>query len=86
MRVLEDYRKYPRCPKHVPDDLLNEDQAQTNHSQTLTRLNERGGMGAYEIMCNIHKIRLFEGVNRKKMYDTEYWIDELIKYLETKNL
>ena len=85
MRVLEDYRKYPRCPKKVPDNLLSEDQAQKNHGQTLNRLNERGGMGAYEIMCNIHKIKLFEKVNEKIMYDTEYWIDELIKYLENKN-
>ena len=40
-------------PKEVPDSLLNEEQAQINHGQTLHRLNERGGLGVTEILANI---------------------------------
>lgn len=58
MRVLlspSDLRKYPDCPKSVPFELLNEEQAMKNHSQTLDRLNERGGMSPIEIVANVLK-------------------------------
>jgi hypothetical protein len=83
MRVLEDYRKYPNCPKEFPDELLNEEQAQKNHDQTLKRLNERGGLGAFEIICNIRKMSLFHKTHYNP-YDTEYWINELIKITHNK--
>lgn len=40
-------------PTEFPDSLLSEAWAQTNHSQTLKRLNERGGLCIGEIACNI---------------------------------
>jgi hypothetical protein len=46
------------CPEYVPFSLLSEEMAQRNHSQSLDRLNERGGMGVLEILDNIHGRRL----------------------------
>jgi len=45
-------------PKSIPMDLLNEEQAQINHGQSLDRLNQRGGMGILEILDNIYKRRI----------------------------
>lgn len=44
------------CPTHVPDEMLNEVWAKVIHGQTLHRLNERGGMGVGEIICNIKQL------------------------------
>lgn len=41
----------------VPMKYLNEEWAQTNHSQTLDGLAERHGLDPREIVCNIKKIR-----------------------------
>lgn len=46
-------QQYPNCPKEVPMELLSEKQAQRNHSQTLSRLNERGGCVPSEIYALI---------------------------------
>lgn len=46
----EDARK-PDCPKQFPMHLLSEDQAQSNHGQTLKRLKERGGLSVREILA-----------------------------------
>jgi tyrosine-protein phosphatase YwqE len=35
--------------------LLHEDQAYSNHGQTLKRLKERGGLGVTEILAIIHR-------------------------------
>jgi hypothetical protein len=60
MKILMDYyerKKYPDCPLTIPDSLLNEEQAQRNHGQTLKRLNERGGLGPCEAIAIIEKRR-----------------------------
>lgn len=63
-------------PEYVPMELLNEEQAERNHSQSLSRLNERGGMGIAEILDNIHKRRLsFRG-------ETQADVDELNEIIE----
>lgn len=49
----EDVRK-PGCPRQIPMHLLNEARAQCNHSQTLQRLKERGGLGVAEILSIVH--------------------------------
>jgi hypothetical protein len=55
-------------PITVPWGILNEDQAKENHSQTLTRLNERGGLGVLEMLNNIDKVRLeFRGTNQSEV-------------------
>ena len=41
------------CPTRIPIDLLNERQAYINHSQTLNRLAERGGLDAGEAVAII---------------------------------
>jgi hypothetical protein len=46
----EDARK-PDCPKQFPMHLLNEAKAQSNHSQSLKRLKERGGLSVAEILA-----------------------------------
>lgn len=53
-KVLKSYgSKLENVPDWVPWEMLNEAQAKSNHSQTLNRLNERGGMCVGEILCNI---------------------------------
>ena len=49
-------RKFPNCPEEIPWALvaLHEDQARRNHSQTLERLAQRGGLSPAEIMCILH--------------------------------
>lgn len=48
-----DRRKYPDCPASVPWEFLapHEERAKRNHSQTLTRLAERGGLSPGEMMA-----------------------------------
>lgn len=43
-------------PCSVPDSLVSghEEQAQSNHSQTLARLAERGGLSPLELWCVVH--------------------------------
>ncbi len=45
------------CPQTVPYGLLNETTAQYNHSQSLDRLNERGGLGVGEMLSIIRNQR-----------------------------
>lgn len=40
-------------PDYFPWHLLNEENAKSYHSQTLERLNERGGLCVEEIYCNV---------------------------------
>jgi hypothetical protein len=54
---------YPDCPLSVPMILLNEEWAQKNHSQTLKRLAERGGLDPTEIMANVER-RPWHRMNR----------------------
>ncbi|KFZ26321.1 MAG: hypothetical protein KQ78_01494 [Candidatus Izimaplasma bacterium HR2] len=46
-------KTYPDCPLSVPMSVLNETPAKANHSQTLKRLAERGGLEPTEILANI---------------------------------
>ncbi len=58
-KVLTNWNKeLKNYPTSIPWSMLNEEQAQLNHGQSLTRLNERGGMGVSEILFNIKKQRL----------------------------
>lgn len=41
------------CPAYIRMDALNEQWAQRNHSQSLKRLNERGGLSACEALAII---------------------------------
>lgn len=45
----------PGCPQALRWDALNEEWAQRNHSQTLTRLAERGGLSPCEAVANIER-------------------------------
>lgn len=44
----------------VPMAILSEEQAQANHSQSLARLAERGGLGLGEIVANMHRKPLYK--------------------------
>jgi hypothetical protein len=58
MKVLmssQDKKGIVNCPQYVPMSMLNELWASRIHGQTLDRLNERGGMGVSELLCNIDK-------------------------------
>jgi hypothetical protein len=59
MRLLIDERErkvYPNLPNEFPDSWFNEEWAQQVHSQTLKRLNERGGLCPQEMVCNIEHL------------------------------
>lgn len=68
------------CPKQIPFAMLSERMAESVHSQTLTRLNERGGMSPAEIIGNIEKINLFKYPH--DIHDESYFIAKLKKYLQ----
>lgn len=59
-------------PYFIPIGVLSEERAQINHSQSLIRLNERGGMGVLEILDNIHNRKLTYSKN-----ETQADVDEL---------
>lgn len=50
------------CPRSVPWSLVEPHaaQAKTNHSQTLERLAERGGLSPAELWCLVHDKSLSE--------------------------
>lgn len=52
--------QYSNCPEYISNDLLNEDWAFKIHSQSLERLNQRGGMSPFEIYLNVNKIKYRE--------------------------
>jgi hypothetical protein len=61
-------KKLLNVPDSVPYEILNEEWAQRNHSQTLTRLNERGGLCVLEMLNNIDKKRLdFRGATQSEV-------------------
>lgn len=70
------------CPKQIPFAMLSERQAQYNHSQTLQKLNERGGMIPMEIVANIEHLS-FPNLNlQHDISDEPYFITKLIKYFQ----
>lgn len=71
--------KDKECPKQIPFAMLSEKMAYSVHSQTLKRLNERGGMSPAEIVGNIEKINLFQYPHDMK--DEPFFIAKLKKYL-----
>ncbi len=62
--AYEARRKHLPYPQSVPWDLVkdHENQAQSNHSQTLEHLASRGGLSPKELWCIVHD---------KKFYDLE---------------
>lgn len=62
-KILKNYKDKRLFPEYFPWHLLNEEMAQKNHSQSLERLNERGGLSVDEITCNIKKISIREIFN-----------------------
>lgn len=68
------------CPKQIPFAMLSEKMAYSVHSQTLKRLNERGGMSPAEIVGNIEKINLFKYPH--DMHDEPFFVAKLKKYLQ----
>lgn len=61
--------KYPvigtKPQEYIPREVLipHEKQVIYNHSQTLERLAERGGLSWYEILCILQDVRDIEGMN-----------------------
>lgn len=55
MPVHPEDAKKPYCPRQFPMHLLDEQQAQRNHGQTLQRLKERGGLGVLESLSIVNK-------------------------------
>ena len=68
------------CPKRIPFAMLSEKMAYEVHSQTLKRLNERGGMSPIEIVANIEKFNPFG--SKYNSFDEQLYITKLKKYLK----
>jgi hypothetical protein len=49
----DERRQFPDIPDSVPMEWLSNDHAVSNHSQSLSRLKERGGLSVQEIWCNV---------------------------------
>lgn len=69
--------KYPvigtNPQEYVPHDVLipHEGQALYNHSQTLKRLAERGGLSWYEILCILEDTMNIDGMDIRHIDDNE---------------
>lgn len=74
-----DLTKYRKGPAEFPSNLLSEDMAQYNHSQSLERLNSRGGLGYDEIVCNILGVDLRFLQNNKDL-DYCYIVTKLLEF------
>jgi len=59
-------REHVIYPRSVPWDLVkdHERQAQSNHSQSLTRLAERGGLSPKELWCVVHDKQFYDQESR----------------------
>jgi len=53
-------KKWDFLPDEIPNEKLNEDWAIRVHSQTLKRLNERGGMTVTELLMNLRGMTLHD--------------------------
>jgi hypothetical protein len=51
------YMPIMKTPFSIPFDLLNEQQALANHSQSLARLAQRGGLAAQEALAIVNRRR-----------------------------
>lgn len=71
-------KKLSNYPDFVPDEMLSENQAQSNHGQSLKKLNERGGMAVYEILANIKGKRIMYGIGEESQQDIDE-LNDLIK-------
>ncbi len=88
MQVLmsgREWREFPDCPKEFPNELLNEDWAYTIHSQSLEKLNSRGGLHPTEIVLNRNKITSKEYSNSEPLHDTEIAIRRIKQYILNHN-
>jgi hypothetical protein len=54
---------YPELPDSISNELLDEQWAEHIHSQTLKRLNERGGLCISELLMNLKRMTLKEYFN-----------------------
>lgn len=84
MKVLINGREegaFPDCPKDFPDELLNEDWAQEMHSQSLAKLNSRGGLHPCEIVVNVNKISVKTYSNSTSLNNTEIAIRRIKQYI-----
>lgn len=62
-----DRREFKDCPEKIPMSMLNEEQAQDTHSQSLSRLAQRGGISALEAIGIMdHKWPLDMGITSKQ--------------------
>jgi|SRR5579859_868602 len=63
--VYEARRNGTPYPRSVPWELVkdHEKQAQSNHSQSLDRLAERGGLSPKELWCVVHDKKYYESRN-----------------------
>lgn len=83
MRIMYDYdRRKPEWPMTVPFSLLSESMAQLNHSQTLQRLNKRGGLSPYELYCNMEGKRI-DFSQKRDFYSDDKWVPHILQKLQT---
>jgi len=85
MKVMLEYagcykNKFPDAPKEIPMRLLSEEWAQHNHSQTLDRLNQRGGLAIGEILDNLKRQKLTLAWKET----TQEYVDELNEIIKSK--
>ena len=57
MKIIDNYYRgkklFENLPDEIPNEKLNSDKAWKIHSQTLERLNNRGGMSILELTMNL---------------------------------
>lgn len=80
MKIMN-YNDFENCPKEIDDLLLHEDWAQKIHSQTLKRLNERGGLSPFEIFMNVNKISYRDAIEHFPQGDEQaiIWLKDFLE-------
>lgn len=77
-KVLSSYF-FPTKIKSIPWDFIEPHrlQANTNHYQSLERLNERGGLSPWEIRCVVHDVTTYKSPRDWTESNCVQWLEEL---------
>ncbi len=77
LRTTRERRDFPGGRRSVPWSWVapHEDQARSNHGQSLERLAQRGGLGPDELLCTVHG-RSLRAIFSKALTlaDAEAWL------------
>lgn len=80
-------REVPNCPKGIPWEVIapHEEQALNNHSQTLEKLAQRGGLGLIE-MYAVLSDKSYREAEREVIFSAKVALERLYKLIGAKTI